>query len=397
MNRSKTLEKIIDRINGSEQTSIPFSQMEEDFIKVLIGSPGIEIHKDYYHYTNLRGLHGIFSNYIEAVPYDRANPTGYVRSCIFRASQIRFLNDKNEYLEGLSKYEEVLEWLKKQLEEFRCNRNINEYEKKLLYALVNREQGLLSGCEHKYRCEDIYSISFCSKGDLKSQWQLYGKDKDNNDECGISIRFDLDKVSFLNSKTNNDTCVRPFPVCYTESQKRELFIRCCTRFDTDCVWSIGLPEKDDYIPYCKSVFFEEEHESRLLFFNRNKGKMFSPYHINYINLKPTIDILFQIFPGHEKENIISEIIVGPGYNQNLTFNHIIHIFDKNSFVFYDDNIDLDDKEDVQIDIFKKEEIYYGQFRTVVCEYGHDNNVIKRVAYKCKNGVIVMKSSIPFRE
>ena len=97
-------------------------------------------------------------------------------------------------------------------------------------------------------------------------------------------------------------------------------------------------------------------------------------------VKPTIkvkmDYLREESPFDEKDtlfipnfNIVDKMVVGPGDNQELVFNALVHIFDRDSYSYHELN-DLDEEE--------------------------DTNKVARKVYQCKNGLKIYVSNIPFR-
>ena len=110
--------------------------------------------KPQYHYTDINGFMGIMQNKE------------------LWATSTRFLNDKNEYIEGLLLAQKIAGDYSK---------TCADKEKKFLNSFQRMIQDRIDkGCN-----QDIYSISFCECGDLLSQWRGYGK------QGGVSLGFDL--------------------------------------------------------------------------------------------------------------------------------------------------------------------------------------------------------------
>lgn len=103
-----------------------------------------------YHYTDLNGLKGI------------------VESNTLWATNIYFLNDREEFHHG-----------------YKCFLNALDYIDKEYYFDGMREQ-IQSMLDHfiKNQGQHIYSISFCSIADQLSQWRGYGRQQ------GVCIEFD---------------------------------------------------------------------------------------------------------------------------------------------------------------------------------------------------------------
>lgn len=271
---------------------------------------------DYYHYTDLNGVLGIFHNYIVC---DRIENKA-IRNCCIKANDIRYLNDSKEYLEG----KKALETLINKCETKFKNNELPDWGK-----LLNEEKELKND-----KPESLYNISFCGDGDLLSQWEYYGKDS------GVAIKFNFkDAYCFIGDAINPKDIKKiiedsdfyfdkanPIPVGYTTLEKNRLFIGSCFISENYEMY----PSKD-IIPYCKNEMFKEEKESRLIF--RIDGNIHSSvkqpvwdYSISEGKIKPFIPIQFFTKEG----NIIESLTVGPGINQHLIFNALIHIFDGES-------------------------------------------------------------------
>lgn len=270
-----------------------------------------------FHYTTPEAVLSIFSEYI-------SNGCGNnVISCDMRASHLRFLNDAQEYKDGV-------EWISKNLK-------IDNNE---IY-------------------DQIYSISFCGFGDLLSQWKWYGKNS------GVSIEFDMDniKYEYWDCKVSELPCAdeqtKPLLIRYTDDEKM-----CYYKYIKELNEKRRLNRNSEklirnlMIPYSKDKGFSEEKESRLVFYTFNGRDFGIDFKIRYYNsngvIKPTLDVKFSAIDS--KKNIIKTLIVGPGKNQNLVFNALVHIFDHNSFCFDDSSNE----------------------------------------HLCSNGVTILKSAIPFR-
>lgn len=281
----------------------------------------------YYHYTSIDALLSIFNNHI------KSGKKGKVNECTIRASNLRFLNDEKEYKDGV---------------EFAQNKIDN---KDSLKTILDESQG--------------YGISFCGNGDLLSQWKWYGKDS------GVSIGFNLENIKYqywecmVDELPKYDILTCPLPVKYQDENKEEYWNK-ITKTITDNY----LVQKNDmllpqlFIPYCKDKGFSEEKESRLVFYTCENGekrgiKFPIKYYVSNGVIKPTLNVKFI-----SENNIVNDFIVGPGHNQNLIYNALIHIFDEPPFSFED------------------------RFEQT---QGH-----QQIRHKCKNGIMIYKSNIPFR-
>ena len=330
----------------------------------------------YFHYTDLNGLLGIFKEYIE-----EKDPPATVRGCTMRASHIRFLNDSQEYKEGKTRYGLYLknEGVKTAIDEYRKN---NFY---FSNALLGNTRDILPKSRipnQEISEKNIFSISFCGDGDLLSQWKYYGRNS------GIAIEFDFDsaecKISGDDEEKWRKIC--PLKTAYTDSEKLTLLAMSCLTPDSTGKLLTQYPQAEIFIPFCKNESFREEKESRLVF-SPDKAKY--AYVVSEGRIKPYIPVKFKAEEGH---NIIKSITVGPGENQNLVYNALIHIFDSKRFCFQEDD---GRRGTATKKIESKQEKIY-------CADCEKNTVLKETSknqeypYHCDNGIVIFKSAIPFR-
>lgn len=248
----------------------------------------------YCHYTTPAAFSNIFADYISG------GRRGPVTKCKMRASHIRFMNDSREYLDGCR-------WFKKHSGTFRAD----EFN------------------------DDMYSISFCGDEDLLSQWKWYGKNS------GIAITFDMDNIKFKYYDVKNkllpeeDSSTRPLPINYTHREKKEYF----EKIDQYCKekqlnQSSTLFRGNLFIPFCKDQSFKEEKESRLIFYTADDDTMeqagIKPFNIKYTVsgniIKPTLDVEFRAIDPNR--GIVKKLTVGPGQDQELVYQALIHILCK---------------------------------------------------------------------
>lgn len=280
--------------------------------------------RSYYHYTNMKGVLGIFKDFIDCRNKEYDDSYKFVNRCSVYASNIRYLNDAQEYKEGL------------------------QYCKDIIGDLASPDM-------------DIYSTSFCGNGDLLSQWSMYGG------KSGIAIGFNFQNIEvglFKQKERDNENTfyksLVPIKVNYEIEERKEFF----NQISKEIMESMSSDYRNKLlqsilIPFCKNKFFKNEQESRLVFYYCPViGRIYdSLYSVNDEKglIKPALNIQYKSIEADS--NIINELIVGPGYNQNLVFNALIHIFDMKSSSFYEGD--------------KKE-------------------------YQCTNGIKIKKSAIPYR-
>lgn len=280
--------------------------------------------KRFCHYTTSEAVLSIFQEYLR-----NANGSNVsVGQCKMRASHIRFLNDEQEYQEGLN-------WLK--------GEGVNV-------------------CDTD---ENIYSISFCGDPDLLSQWKWYGRNS------GIAIVFNIENIKYgyfkIKKSMNNelpteDIKTKPLSVCYTDEERKRFYQKIKDLYTRDR--RIDVEKSKELlsglvVPFCKNSSFSEEKESRLVFYTpEDIGACgIAGFDIQYYSvsrsIRPVLNVEF--LQKDKDENIISELIVGPGQDQAITFNALVHMFDNG-----------------------------------YCHMGTEHS------HTCRNGVKIKKSKIPFR-
>ena len=333
---------------------------------------------EHWHYTTLKTLGLIFKNTIEKIDHFNINR---ITQAEMLASNIRYLNDTQEFNDGVEELRIISQ----------NSKSIND----------------------KYM-DNVYLISFCGDGDLLSQWKYYGK------ESGIAIKYNFNNIRYkywaniCNDSSKEvddyDPCkiitdaisdvfidvnTRPLRVKYNHSEKEQLYNILNRKKE---IKDRDILMGNLFVPLCKHEGFSEEKESRLLFYahkfvtNKHGDKNFVPditYNYGKSSVKPALKVHMEAVD--KDVNIIEQIIVGPGYNQNLIFNALIHMFDRDRYHFHDKAIG----DQIEWEQF----IQAGQFSDglvhqvyVICK----NMDQTREAYKCENGLIIMKSSMPFR-
>lgn len=320
--------------------------------------------KETWHYTSSTTVLKIFEEYIKNVSNNQGKVC-YVDSCNMLASNIRFMNDTQEYKDGCCFYSKLL-----QKEDFK---NIKDVD-----------------------CSDsIYLISFCGDGDLLSQWKWYAG------ESGIAICFEFDNImtsTFVGTEQKlYDRLNRPVDVQYTDENKTEWTKKIISPGDEETFKESPHFIKSAVIPFCKDIGFEEENESRLVLFLDSINKFNISYNQTKSGIKPALNVVMKLKekefksmllkenPRENNKNIISKLTVGPGQNQNLVFNALIHIFDRENYRFHEEN-EIEKEDSIGIN-----QLNEGDFKKIKFDDGK-----VRQAYKCANGVIIMKSAIPFR-
>lgn len=249
------------------------------------------LYKNYkfIHYTSLAGFYAMLGKFIESKSEKRIR--------IF-PTHLRYLNDSREYMEGYEALKKI---------------SING---KRRFATLQPS-------------DEIYTVSFCGDPDLLSQWKFYGKDS------GVAIEFDF--LNGIEAKCNfewgdgMECSTFPHPVIYDNYRNRlKTLYEAFQSNDDEMIFSL-------LIPYCKNKAFIEEKESRIVFRSESTK-------INYRVIENKAVPQFECYVSYIKEYIckkppIKNIIVGPGQNQIIVFNGIIHALqdDKSKIKFFDEN------------------------------------------------------------
>lgn len=347
------------------------------------------------------------------------------------ATNIRYMNDSEEYTNGL---QEIYKLVEKDdiLKEWSRLRDIPIDRNEIRNVFTERS---LNECMMDL---EYYSISFCKKNDLLSQWAIYAR------ESGVSIRMNFEDreyvfSTFAEENVNTDRVkwrTRPREVHYftydSMSNDRELY-----RDESFKILDKLLvkQKRTDYIEqmekwkniatYIKRFDFYQEAESRIVF--DPKLASGSP-RIDYRNdkkvIKPYIDIECQNgWP-------VWGVMVGPGFNQEIVFNSIKHLLDHSAvqnqiketrqyaeriaeyFRPYDKEIENDDykKMKKEIDAVKSGKTkslkdakieYFALVKSIVRDIVKDKKYKEEIReyfsgnYFSRTGIIVSKSSIPY--
>ena len=273
-----------------------------------------------YHYTDLNGLIGIVQNQA------------------LWATNVQFLNDKNEQKYGIELVKEIAESIK------------NNQNEKVIELIINH-------VEDRAKLDD-YITCFSKNGDLLGQWRAYA-----NNGSGVSIGFN-------HSQWTSDLFPRPHGthVIYDEIYHRceikrmlEDFISFMDGYKEEIEW-VTIPYEEvtamliidnisTYIKSFKHPCFKEEDEYRFIF-KENQGifKEGRDYEIQFrTNNKMVIPFIklensYQKFDKNlpedhpkpitfeeEKRLPITEIIIGPNLDFELVKEGIEILLNKNGY------------------------------------------------------------------
>lgn len=249
--------------------------------------------------------------------------TGTMRLIItggnIHATNVGYLNDSDEYINGLREIKSLLENAKAfgvpDLQKMAEDLSIDKR-----YSQIKRESS------------NIYSMSFSKARDLLSQWEMYAK------ESGVQIKMSFDGRRSYNYYQSQDEKKKET----AKLKKRKVYY----------LTKIGMPPKeyhregkkvlDEFLhelqksggdvegeivsiwklmaPFIKNYGFKQENEVRAIFISDEMGLPIG-YRPDRGALKPYLDIKM------EKGWPICGIMVGPGRNQDQVFRSICHFLD----------------------------------------------------------------------
>ena len=290
-----------------------------------------------YHYTNIAGFISILEN----------------RD--FWLSNIRYMNDSQEFENGV-------QICKKILESRICegNEEIFPYLKGLLDACAS------SSSKGFFRIskQDIFAISFCPNGDLLTQWNFYGNG-------GISIGFDVapdnmfDSITFMDEaqyekeiQTTDPDQMRPhdeirfhlLKVIYDDTEKIDIInkiinigadyyrrfghyaLDMCIDGISDVLFYYFALMKDEHFSHEGEYrFFVQAHDEKYHISFRQRGHTILPYlklKILDVNCRP------------HNQLPISDIIISPCSEQQLFADSVKYFLEKGGYNYLVDKVRL---------------------------------------------------------
>lgn len=240
------------------------------------------------------------------------------------ATNIRYMNDAEEYLNGLN---EIYNLFKRVdiIKAWMTRSNVSE---NLLETLDNTysERNLIDN--KKYM--EYYSISFCKKNDLLSQWAIYAR------ESGVSIKMKFEKERYSFSSDTDSELISaewkglPQKVHYFtyDSMKgyrgkyKEAAFEILDQLYPEGSEDYEEEKKENwrYISaLVKRYDFYQEEEYRLVF------EPTKPVHLPKIKYRPDKMVL-KPYLDIKCDNgwPIWEIMIGPGFNQQVVFDSVEH-------------------------------------------------------------------------
>jgi hypothetical protein len=262
------------------------------------------------------------------------------------ATNLKYLNDSDEFYHGINV---IYNKLRNELDDFCVSNNDldNKWKSEAKKMLASNKKASLSSPVNDY------SISFCRARDKLTQWSMYAK------ESGVSLGFQFEGETLeyiVPAKEHEVDMDRVIPDEYLDEENKIHFHNKIPgpvtyssihglKDETDAIKDIVPQNKDEWdallfdkglfshtAPLIKRHEFAAEEELRLLF-----RQWFFPYKIEYRLadhvLKPYIDVHC------EGGWPIREIIVGPGFNQDIVYDAICHFLDNTNIKIQDITVD----------------------------------------------------------
>lgn len=238
------------------------------------------------------------------------------------ATNVGYLNDSDEYINGLREIRSLLDTAGKfgfgELENAAKNLVTHDAYQKI-----------------KAQATDIYSISFSRASDLLSQWHMYAK------ESGVQIKMIFQESreykyfsqpdSKEKSETNREQKVLKINDLYyltkigmPSDEYRETGIKVLHEFESLLTSDEEMVSAWKMLaPFIKNYGFRQEQEMRIIFL-ASEHQLTVGYRNDRNALKPYLDI--ETVEGWP----VCEIMVGPGRNQNQVFQSICHFLEHTS-------------------------------------------------------------------
>ncbi len=311
----------------------------------------------YYHYTSL-------ANCLNILKLTTDKNTNLKNGIELYASHFLYLNDKEEFLNGLEKLLVVM------TSQFSKYKNKSEITGVLNDYLIKYNNIKSSSDSLISSLPNHYILSFCKSGNLLGQWKYYGKDS------GVAIEFDLNNCFYIGDKTQSNqkpySCCEPYDIIYDEKEQTKIFKDLYSARQKEAYTMSCIAKKSLMVAsYMKHYAFSEEKESRLLiplvYFPPQETSNNLLSLINYREssgiVKPYIKV--KIFNKSKSKTPIKSVTIGPGINQEQVFNAIVLLI-KTRFPNGKTNLTI------------------------------QNNKAECCDYITVNGIIIKKSNYPFR-
>lgn len=249
--------------------------------------------KSLSHYTNLAGLIGI------------------IESNQFWASNVAFLNDREELVHGIK-------CARRALNQILEDRKLVNWQSAIQYVVKEVESG---------RMPNTYATCFCERSDLLSQWRSYG-----GNEQGVCLVFD--RAGLGNLITGRRSFLAPvqYGLISGKTHLRKDLQERLLIIGEEALTSMGENEKrgkvydalSELIPRFKHKGFEGELEWRLAVQHRTLRSSVR-FRANRNVVVPYITL------GREELLPLKRIRIGPGHDIELTQRSVVQFLDAKGY------------------------------------------------------------------
>lgn len=249
-----------------------------------------------FHYTDLNGFKGI------------------IEGDSLWATNIHFMNDKNEFRHGCLCFENTIDYLSEDV----LSSKVKELLKSVMHGF-NADKLLESE-----KSRHVYSISFCRGADKLSQWRGYGSSQ------GISIEFDEERL--IDGLEKDGMLLKHGDVIYTaenstvEVNKKinDFFERMTgvfqqnnkvsnTSFAEPFLTFIGLNLLvESNVPFFKNKGFSEEDEFRIVL-TKNLVSPKTKFRVGTYGLIPYLNLKMK----DNNKLPIKRVVIGPPKDRTL--------------------------------------------------------------------------------
>lgn len=242
------------------------------------------------------------------------------------ATNLEYMNDAQEYTNGL-------EQIKKLLCDKEAVANWKKSNPRFAPIEIDEQmvkERLSDDALKNYRDNPTrYSISFCKEKDLLSQWTTYAKESGVSIEMEFELERDTDFLAYkIDTKVKKRTekmLSRPKPIVYYTRGRGKKSSDVENQLLTQIFEGAENESLEEYISsqwyyisnFVKVYDFYQENEYRLLFDISNNLDIRIDYRMDKHVIKPYLDLEFP------KGWPITEIIVGPGFNQAIVYKSVL--------------------------------------------------------------------------
>ncbi|HCR1838985.1 DUF2971 domain-containing protein [Enterobacter kobei] len=256
-----------------------------------------------YHYTDLHGLKGI------------------VEGNALWATNINFLNDKNEYIHGFKCFRNTIEYLDEEINGVPV--------KQLLKQAIENHMDIHENPDN-FKSKHVYSISFCREFDQLSQWRGYGNSQGvclEFDEGELVKGLDSDGLTFLHNDVIYTSETSTVEVNYKIKNLFESIAQSAPDVFDSFINFIRLNSLiSSNIPFFKNIGFSEEKEFRLVFSPLLKFPHIK-FRVGAYGLIPYLEMKMR---GGDKIPI-KRIIIGPSKDRELLKNGVYMFLENNNY------------------------------------------------------------------